>query len=246
MFTSDLPRFPSTTGEFAPLFRLLDDYASHQLSRTGDGTTATASATSPLSAFKPKFDVKETKDSYELHGELPGIDQKDVQIEFSDPTTLIIKGRTERYSESSSSPSSAVLESAPEQGKLTATADPDTASSVAPSESHEHEHYHKPTVEDDEAGATTTATSTAGGEVTPSTSTTIATTDASQVQQQQQQKAPDHHYWVSERSIGSFHRSFSFPARIDQDRVKASLKHGILSVVVPKSQAPTARRINIE
>jgi HSP20 family protein len=49
-----------------------------------------------LKTFIPKFDVKEIAQAYELHGKLPGIEQKDVEIEFTDQQTLIIKGRTKR------------------------------------------------------------------------------------------------------------------------------------------------------
>lgn len=52
-------------------------------------------------------------------------------------------------------------------------------------------------------------------------------------------------YWVTERSIGEFSRTFSFPTRIDQDGVTASLKNGILSLVVPKAKKNEARRIAI-
>lgn len=56
---------------------------------------------------------------------------------------------------------------------------------------------------------------------------------------------PQFKYWVSERSSGSFHRTFNFPARVDQDNVKASLKDGVLSVVVPKAPAPAMKKIEI-
>lgn len=38
-----------------------------------------------LDTYMPKFDMAEHKDSYSLHGELPGVEVKDVEIEFSDP-----------------------------------------------------------------------------------------------------------------------------------------------------------------
>jgi len=57
---------------------------------------------------------------------------------------------------------------------------------------------------------------------------------------------PTTKYWVSERSVGSFQRSFSFPGEIDQDAVTAKLKDGILTVKVPKRQQKQAKRINIE
>jgi HSP20 family molecular chaperone IbpA len=40
---------------------------------------------------------------------------------------------------------------------------------------------------------------------------------------------------VSERQVGQFERTFTFLAKVDQDGVKASLNHGILSIVVPKA-----------
>jgi HSP20 family protein len=217
------PRFPS--GEFAPLFRLLDDYASHQSSRQGDDLSNFGNI-SQLRSFQPRFDVKEVKDSYELHGELPGVEQKDIQIEFTDAQTLSIKGRTERHRESGTPPTAA-LEGQQEQGRI-------TGSDETSSDTSSH-HYQKPTVEDENA--------------TPSTNTeqqiTTTNADNNQVQQQEPQR-PQSRYWVSERSVGEFSRSFAFPSRVDQDNVRASLKDGILSIVVPKASAPTTRKIHIE
>jgi len=193
------PRFPAS--EFAPIFRLLDDYDAHRSSK---------GASQSIRAFTPSFDVKEVKDAYELHGELPGIEQKDVSIEFTDPHTLVIKGRVEREYTSGTPPA------ALEGGKTK-----------------QIEGSHKPTVED------------AGEDGEPAgreTSTEIQTSQQGEGQQQQ----PKAKYWVSERSVGEFHRSFSFPTRVDQDAVKASLKNGILSIIVPKAPAPQTRRIQIE
>ncbi|KAK5651739.1 hypothetical protein OQA88_11701 [Cercophora sp. LCS_1] len=52
-------------------------------------------------------------------------------------------------------------------------------------------------------------------------------------------------YWVSERSTGKFSRTFTFPGRIDQDAVTASLQNGILKIVVPKDKKTAHRRIAI-
>ncbi|KAJ5950139.1 HSP20-like chaperone [Penicillium vulpinum] len=77
--------FPGN-GDFAPLFRLLDDYDDHRSSRN-----------QPLvRSFSPRFDIRESEDGYHFDGELPGISQKDIDIEFSDPQTLVVKGHTER------------------------------------------------------------------------------------------------------------------------------------------------------
>ncbi|KAI9858730.1 MAG: hypothetical protein M1813_007362 [Trichoglossum hirsutum] len=152
--------------EFAPIFRFLDDYDSHRTSRT-----------SHVRTFQPRFDVCENDGAYELHGELPGISQSDVNIEFSDPQTLVISGRSERSFESGTPPAAGLVEGDHEQPKT--------------------------------------------------------------------EKQPRSKYWVSERSVGEFHRTFGFPTRVDQDAVKANLKDGILSLVVPKATATQAKKIKI-
>ncbi|KAE8334344.1 hypothetical protein BDV24DRAFT_170298 [Aspergillus arachidicola] len=157
-----------TAGDFSPLFRLLDDYDTHRQSR---------GQVSSVRSFAPRFDVRETDDAYHFDGELPGIAQKDIDIQFSDPQTLVIKGRSERE-------------------------------------------YNSP-----EAGETREAE----GESKAVTKS---------------ENKP--RFWVSERSVGEFHRTFTFPSRVDQENVKASLKNGILSLVVPKAAAYTGKKITIE
>jgi HSP20 family molecular chaperone IbpA len=155
--------FPSS-GDFTPLFRLLDDYDVH---RTGRQSSAVRS-------FSPRFDVRETGEAYLLDGELPGIAQKDIDIEFTEPQTLTVKGRIER------------------------------------------EYHTEPQAEtegEEEKGAVTKG---------------------------------QHRFWATERATGEFQRTFSFPTRVDQDAVKASLKNGVLSVVVPKATASAAKKITVE
>ncbi|KAF3482093.1 30 kDa heat shock protein [Arthroderma uncinatum] len=139
--------------EFGPLFRLLDDYDTY---RGGEGTV------SSTRTFTPRFDVKESNDAYDLDGELPGIDKKNVHLEFTDPQSLTISGKGEKNEQ----------------------------------KVEEHEHGSK--------------------------------------------------YWISERSRGEFHRTFSFPAPVDPNAVKASMNHGILSVHVPKTSASAAKTITID
>src|SRR2546421_12132441 len=69
-------RIPSV--ERDPILKLLEEF---------DNVRGSSSRSSSVRAFQPKFDVTETKDAYELHGELPGINQKDVDIEFVDRST---------------------------------------------------------------------------------------------------------------------------------------------------------------
>jgi HSP20 family protein len=50
----------------------------------------------------------------------------------------------------------------------------------------------------------------------------------------------------TERSFGSFERSFSLPAYVDTDNVQASLQDGVLSVTLPRREETKAREIQIE
>ena len=50
----------------------------------------------------------------------------------------------------------------------------------------------------------------------------------------------------TERSFGSFERSFSLPAYVDSGRVQASLQDGVLSITLPRREETRAREIQIE
>jgi HSP20 family molecular chaperone IbpA len=181
---------------FTPLFRLLDDFDNY--SRGSGGRHYR----SHLKAFTPKFDIKETPQGYELYGELPGIEQKDVEIEFTDQQTLTVKGRTE-HSFTKGTP----------VGSIEGPEVPGMITEGGGNDAQKHKDN------------TTTGTA-------------VAKTDDGN-------KEPGHKYWVSERSVGEFSRSFSFPTPVDQDQVKASMKNGILSLLVPKLEKVRSRKIEI-
>ncbi|KAL4874863.1 30 kDa heat shock protein [Aspergillus karnatakaensis] len=188
--------FPFPSDDWSPLFTLLDDYDTHR-SRNGQRRSKPTVRT-----FTPSFDVRESNDAYHLDGELPGIAQKDIDIQFTDPQTLVIKGRSERqYQYSSGTDDSATTENQQQDAQ---------------------------------------AQSQAGGSSTEVTESKAA---EKQVSKNNNNKP---RYWASERSIGEFQRTFTFPARVDQDGVRASLKDGILSLVVPKAAAPVSRKITIQ
>ena len=52
--------------------------------------------------------------------------------------------------------------------------------------------------------------------------------------------------WATERSIGRFQRVFKFASRVNQDNVKANLRNGILSIVVPKETSFSSKKITVE
>ncbi|QKX63327.1 uncharacterized protein TRUGW13939_10497 [Talaromyces rugulosus] len=63
-------------------------------------TTLSPALSSQLTAFSPRFDFRETKDGYQLNGDLPGVEKKDIEIESSDQNTLNVKGHTEQSTSS--------------------------------------------------------------------------------------------------------------------------------------------------
>jgi HSP20 family protein len=165
-----------------------------------------------LKSFQPRFDVKELEASYELHGEFPGVSQKDIDIEFSDPQTITIRGHSEREYTSGTLPR--------------AIKEFNVGGATIEGQTYDSHASHQATVEE----------ANEPGENSEVAETNEETSD---------RQAPQTKYWLSERSVGEFARSFSFPSRIDQDGVKASLTNGILNVVVPKAKKHESRKISI-
>lgn len=205
---------------FTPLFRLLEDFDTYN--RNSPSANEQQRHTS-LKTFTPKFDVKEVEGAYELHGELPGIEQKDVEIEFTDAQTISVRGKIEREYHTSSEDTKAV-EGSNVSGALES----------APSET-QADKSHRATVADENEESTSATQDQSVQKATPSGTP------------QQQQKKPAARYWATERTFGSFARTFTFPERVDQDAVKASIKNGVLSVIVPKApKYQSKKKITVE
>lgn len=217
MFTTPFfPHFNNLGSDFAPLFRLLD-------SATAD--LIPTSRQQARRSFTPRFDVREVGAAYELKGEVPGMEQKDLDIELDD-RTLVIRGRIG----TETNEAAAAAEPAQAIDNLAAN---DNSSEKSAS-------YQKASVEDEyvDAGAESEATE---GEKTPAS----ITTEVAKMAETKKAAEPSFKYWVSERSVGDFERRFSFPVKVGLD-AKASLKNGILSVIVPKLASKDSRRISIE
>lgn len=81
---SFLPRYFHQDTGYGPFSRFIDEIAHHTREHKNNPP------------FQPKFDVTELENAYELHGELPGLEKKDVHVEFVEPHTLLIRGTIER------------------------------------------------------------------------------------------------------------------------------------------------------
>jgi len=202
----------NSDASFTPLFRLLDDYDSYSR-QSGSPGRRTA-----LPQWQPKFDVREVADAYELHGELPGVAKENVSIEFTEPQTLLIRGKVERTYTAGTPPA----------GHLE-----DTTMSGAIADGEAPKSPHKATVEEEGESDARESGSEAG---TPASTARLE----KKVAKKPADKAK---YWLTERSIGEFNRSFNFPSRVDQDEVNASFQDGILTIVVPKAKKHESRRI---
>ena len=202
----------NSDSSLTPLFRFLDDFDNYSRQ---SGTISNGRRTG-LPSWQPKFDIRETADNYELHGELPGMNKEHVQIEFTDPQTMLIRGKVER-TYTAGSPPAGHLEDASVSGAIT--------------EGDEAKNSHRATVEDEDADADKSQKS--------------ASQEVVRKKGGDKQPADKAKYWLTERSIGEFSRSFNFPSRIEQDSVSANFKDGILSIVVPKAKKHESRRIAI-
>ena len=224
MFTTT-PFFPhfgaSPVGAFNnDLFRLLDTATADLIPQ--------ASRHAVRRSFTPRFDIREGGANYELQGELPGFEQKDLDIEFVDERTLVIKGKTASESTHTNAP-------AVEDGAQKAvTADEPTSDAASEKSSN----YQKASVEDEYVDA--------GAESSDAQTTKDRTVAKPAEESKKVDAEPALKYWVSERSSGEFERRFAFPGRVNQEEVKASLKNGILSIVVPKIVEQGSRRIAVE
>lgn len=49
----------------------------------------------------------------------------------------------------------------------------------------------------------------------------------------------------SEYNIGPFRRSFRISSRIDQDKIKAEMRDGVISLTLPKAEQAKPRRIEV-
>ncbi|KAF7553116.1 hypothetical protein G7Z17_g3867 [Cylindrodendrum hubeiense] len=209
--------FNSSDASFSPLFRLLDDFSNHYSPQTA--------RRAPIAQWQPDFDIRETEEAYELHGEFPGTKKENVHIHFTEPQTMLVHGKTERSYTSSTPPAGLIGDTQVSESAATST--------------DEKRKSLQSTVEDDSqdvSNDSVKASSDAGN----SEPKEIEHTRTSPTKPADTAK-----YWVSERTVGEFSRSFHFPTRVDQDGVTANFKDGILTIVVPKAKKHESRHIAV-
>jgi HSP20 family protein len=58
----------------------------------------------------------------------------------------------------------------------------------------------------------------------------------------------EENYYRRERAFGSFRRSFSLPAEVDEEKISAAFKDGVMTIELPKSKSAQkkAKKITIQ
>jgi len=65
-------------------------------------------------------------------------------------------------------------------------------------------------------------------------------------EKKQEREEKNKNYYLSERSYGSFQRSFAMPEGVDEEKIAASFAKGVLTVTLPKSAEAQKTQKKIE
>jgi HSP20 family protein len=60
-----------------------------------------------------------------------------------------------------------------------------------------------------------------------------------------EKETKEENYHRIERAYGAFSRSFSIPATVDEEKIRADYKDGVLKIVLPKKEQAKPKRIQI-
>jgi HSP20 family protein len=60
-----------------------------------------------------------------------------------------------------------------------------------------------------------------------------------------EKEVKEENYHRIERAYGTFQRSFSLPASVDQEKISAKLKDGVLEVTLPKREQAKPKQITV-
>ena len=63
--------------------------------------------------------------------------------------------------------------------------------------------------------------------------------------EEREEEDANHNVYLRERRSGSFERAFRLPEQVDADAIEASMKDGVLTVTVPKTEAEKPRQIEV-
>ena len=67
-----------------------------------------------------------------------------------------------------------------------------------------------------------------------------------QGEKKQEQKKKDEQYHRIEREYGQFERSFSLPTTVNTNKIKATCKEGVLTIILPKTEEAKPKELAIQ
>lgn len=199
----------------ANLLRLVDDLNTFPAASNRCNYAYRAPRAAPR-PWNPRFDARETEDSYVLRGELPGLNRDHVTIEFPEAQKIVISGKVVEATSEEAAPAPAADQES--------TATVDHAEDATMSETASRSSY-QATVEDDDEDDEfeIVAESAKKQEKQPAAA-------EPETQKPEEQKPEP----AKERVLRQFSRAFTFSSPVEYDFVTASLKDGLLEVVIPK------------
>jgi HSP20 family molecular chaperone IbpA len=56
----------------------------------------------------------------------------------------------------------------------------------------------------------------------------------------------NHRLYMSEYGVGDYHRAFTLTNEIDRDKIQATVKNGLLKLVLPKAETLKTRKISVK
>lgn len=180
--------------------------------------------------WNPRFEARETKDAYVLRGELPGLNRDHVTIEFPEAQKIVISGKVVEEI-----PEAAPTAPAVEDATTAAVDDGDDDSAMA--EETSSRSSYQATVEDGDDddddfellhSESPKKQQEKQPEAGPAAEPTSPQPETEEPAQQQQPASTE------PRVLRQFTRAFTFDAPLEYDFVTASLKDGLLEVIVPK------------
>jgi HSP20 family protein len=173
------------------------------------------------SSFVPRFDLEEDEMFYYLIGDIPGGRAEDITIEPNDDHTLIIHGVTGCFGFSlepligrKSQHNSNELVSVPDQKRKAAGI-------------HSTYNNYKPPAP---------IPLPPQGHIRRGTTSYIGDTDRPKERSKKK-------VLLSERLVGDFRRTFTFPAPIVEEKVQATIKNGVLRLKIPKREKSTVEKL---
>lgn len=214
---NDLPAGPAHP--YAPsLLQLFNNFAHHLSSHH----------------YYPRFDIEEHEHTYEIYGDLPGVQQASLEIATLDRHTIEISGSTTRHNPDEPEAFEKGEDGSARNGINLADSVPITHNSPSA----------PPILAAEEKGAKRKLAPAAevdntadGGELTK----THCTHGHKEAPPAKKMKT---RYLTRERQSGKFHRFFPFINAIKEKEVRASFHNGVLHVTVPKG--PVGEKNNVE